>query len=342
MRLGPDEMVKYPFLEEVGQYLVDLKFTLDQFVSDPDLNFIVDMAFERIRVAAEGGIYRADLDMSQDGRDGALPKEAISFLIAVVMLKMAGMRTLIRRFSLAEARRSEAFLSRDLKKNLQHNEPEVRRAIELIHDLFSVRVKRDEHDDYAIPVPDYLVRSAKFNEREWKLANRRVSGGSVFLMARQIARLFRVEFDSYINSKIMAAKTPSMIPGFERYVERLVDMGKKLEPVVVYTGKYPPCIKHAIAVLEKGENLPHAGRFMLGTFLLSGGKQVSDVAPLFKNAPDYNERVTMYQLNNLAGTGGGTKYSCPGCDKLRTQDLCFATSECDGISHPLQFGRKRT
>ena len=100
--------------------------------------------------------------------------------------------------------------------------------------------------------------------------------------------------------------------------------------------------KHAIEVLEKGENLPHSGRFMLAAFLLSKGQSVEQIAPLFKNAPDYNERVTLYQLNHLAGlSGSGTQYSCPSCEKLKTQNLCFIIPECDNIINPLQFGRKR-
>ena len=35
--LGPDEMAKYPFLADAGQYLKDKQFTLEQFGTDPDL-----------------------------------------------------------------------------------------------------------------------------------------------------------------------------------------------------------------------------------------------------------------------------------------------------------------
>ena len=38
--LGQDEIAKYPFLAEAGQYLKDKGFTLDQFASDPDLQII--------------------------------------------------------------------------------------------------------------------------------------------------------------------------------------------------------------------------------------------------------------------------------------------------------------
>ena len=38
-------------------------------------------------------------------------------------------------------------------------------------------------------------------------------------------------------------------------------------------------------------------------------KMPVQISPLFKNAPDYNPRVTLYQLNHLAGTlGNTTKY----------------------------------
>ena len=132
-----------------------------------------------------------------------------------------------------------------------------------------------------------------------------------------------------------------MIEGFQEYVDKLRILAKKFEVKVVESSEYPPCIKHAIEVLEKGENLSHSGRFMLATFLLARGQQVEQIAPLFKNAPDYNEKVTLYQLNHLSGKNSTTQYACPSCEKLKSQDLCFAIPECDNIINPIQFGRKR-
>ena len=147
-----------------------------------------------------------------------------------------------------------------------------------------------------------------------------------------------VKFTGKVNNK---APVPEMIPGLETEVKNLISIAKKFTPIFVATGEYPPCIKHAINVLEKGENLPHSGRFMLGTFLLSKCQSIEQIAPLFKNAPDYNERVTLYQLTNLAAnSGSGTQYSCPSCQKLTTQNLCFATSECDNIFNPLLIAIK--
>ncbi|MGI0057312.1 MAG: DNA primase, partial [Nitrosarchaeum sp.] len=155
--------------------------------------------------------------------------------------------------------------------------------------------------------------------------------------------LIRKELDNYIVSKIRSTGTPSMIEALKKPVERLVSLGKKFSVLTVVSTELPPCIKHAIQVLEKGENLPHSGRFLLGTYLLGVGKPIDQIAPLFKNAPDYNEKITMYQLNHLKGSSGsGTEYKCPSCERVKSKDLCFATSDCDGIINPLQFKKKKT
>ncbi len=339
LALGQDEIAKYPFLADAGQYLKDKGFTLEQFGTDPDLKQLVEKAFERIQVAADGKIYKSDLIGDQVSKEAVLPREVFSFLLAIILLKLSGMHTLIKRFALAEARRAEKYLEKDLAN--VSNESKKQLAIRVIDDLFSVKVEKlDEY--FVISVSDYLKHSINFHEREWKLINRHVENGQVFLTPHETVRLIRKELGTYINSKIINAKTPEMIPGFEDPVNKLVSLSKKFVTFTVTTGEYPPCVKHAIEVLEKGENLPHSGRFMLATFLLSKGQSIEQVAPLFKNAPDYNERVTLYQLNHLAGTSGsGTQYSCPSCEKLKTQNLCFAIPECDNIINPLQFGKKR-
>jgi DNA primase large subunit len=337
--LGHDEIAKYPFLADAGQYLKDKGFTLEQFGTDPDLKLLVDKAYHRIEVATSGKIYKSDLVDNQTN-ESALPREVFSFLLAVVLLKLSGMNTLIKRFALAEARRAEKHLEKDLANFSNKTKEEL--ATKIIKDLFSVNVTKQD-DNFVIPVSDYLIHSINFHEREWKLINRRVEDGKVFLTPHETVRLVRKELGNYINSKIQSANTPSMSNAFVEPVNKLISLSKQFSIAPVTSGEYPPCIKHAIDVLEKGENLPHSGRFMLATFLLKRGQSVDQVAPLFKNAPDYNEKITLYQLNHLAGSSGsGTQYSCPSCEKLKSQHLCFAIPECDNIISPLQFRKKKT
>ena len=328
VNLGHDEIAKYPFLAEAGQYLQDKGFTLEQFATDPDLQIIVDKAYERIVSATDGRIYNPKLDSS----------DTFSFLIAIILLKLSGMNTLINRFSLAEARRAEKFLEKDLYNS---NNTSEELAIKIIKDIFSVSVKKNKNH-FVIPISDYLRHAVNFHELEWKLVNRHVENGMVFLTPHETVRLVRRELSGYIGSRIRAANIPPMSKGFEDKVKKLSGLAKKFVVNTVVSTEYPPCIKHAIEVLNNGENLSHSGRFMLATFLLGRGQTIDEIAPLFKNAPDYKEKVTRYQIKQIAGeTGSNTKYSCPSCEKIKSNDLCFATPDCDNIINPMQFGKKR-
>ena len=332
LQLCTKDLAKYPFLAETGEYLRDKGFNLEQ-LGHPDWKPIVEKAYGRIVVAATGQIYGSDIEKLED-----LDSEILSFVTAIILLKSAGIPTLIRRFSLAEARRAEKYLEQDLRSK---DERKLDFPVKIIQDLFSVKVTI-QGDDFVIKVVDYIKRAVHFHEREWKLINRRVEKGLVFLTSHETVRLIRRELDAYINSKIHSTTTLSIPETFKERVADLAALAKKFSDTVTISTEYPPCIKHAIEVLDRGENLPHSGRFMLATYLLARGQTIDQIAPLFKNAPDYNERVTRYQIEHIAGTSGSrTKYSCPSCDKLKSENLCFEIPECNGIINPVQFGKKR-
>jgi DNA primase large subunit len=333
LKLGTEEIAKYPFLTEAGNYLREKGFTLEQFDKDEDLLPITKLALSRIESAANGKIFSSDFDIK------TLDIEVFSFLIAVILLKQSGMNTLIKRFSLAEARRAEKFLEKDLADI--NNKTNAQLAIKIIKDLFAMEIQK--HDDYfVIPVPDYLKHAIHFHEQEWKLINRLVDKGNVLLSAHETVRLIRKELDNFISRKIQSTNITVIPNSFKKPVSDLVNLAKKFSVQFVETTAHPPCIKHAIETLNKGENLPHSGRFMLATYLLNKGQTIEEIAPLFKNAPDYNEKTTLYQLKHLAGNfGSGTKYTCPSCEKLKSENLCYAIPECNNIINPLQFGRKK-
>ncbi|HJU13831.1 MAG TPA: DNA primase [Candidatus Nitrosotalea sp.] len=328
---GIMDLAKYPFLAEAGAYLRDKGFNLEQ-LGHPDWAPLVEKAYGRIVVASSGQIYGTESERLENP-----DMEILSFIVAVILLKAAGIQTLTRRFSLAEARRAERYLQQDLgpsRKNLEL-------PLKIIQELFGVQVSV-ENDEFVIKAPDYLQRAVHFHEKEWKLVNRRVSAGLVHLTAHETVRLIRTELGQYIASRIQSISLPPIPDTFKSRVQDLVSLASRFSDAVVVSSDYPPCVKHAIEVLEKGENLPHSGRFLLATFLLARGQTTDQIAPLFKNAPDYNERITRYQLEHISGASGrGTKYSCPSCDKLRSENLCFAIPECDGIINPIQFGKKR-
>lgn len=296
---------------------------------------IIQKAILRIQTEVNGKSY-FELDEYH--------REIPMFLVTIMTIKIMGIESVTRKYSLFEAMRAEKFLSDDLgnDKNMRRKELLLRKIFE---ELFGVRVEPDQKDPslYKIKITDYLKRATPFHEEEWKLINRLVHGGYVFLDAEETVRLFRSELSGFIYNKVKNLGLQTFPEEVRKKAEELrLVLAPRFEYRVQAVTDFPPCVKHALEVMNKGENLPHSARVMLATYMLAVGKPTDEIVEMFKNAPDFNERITRYQVEHLAGTKGSrTKYSVPSCDKLRTENLCFATAECAGIINPIQFGRRR-
>ena len=320
MERGEADYDRYPFLEGAGGPVASLK--LADFEKDPYFQPLIDEALARIRAAAEGSVY--------GGGDKSNPKSNLySFAIAVHLLGAADNGALRGRFALAEARRSEGFLAEDLKKGGAGSQ-----VISIFEEVFGTAVA-EEDNIVRIPVADYLRHAVSFRERTWDLVNREVYKGMVSLKRKELVRLVRNRVTQLILEKIPPkAVAGGLLAGAAAETKKMTE-AVAVPRQAAGSGGFPPCIKLAVKELEDGKNLPHSGRFMLGTYMLAAGMGKADVAALFKGAPDYDERVTNYQVENLARG----EYKCPGCDNIRTNDMCRPDGGCEGIRHPLQYRR---
>jgi DNA primase large subunit len=331
--MGTGDLARYPFLNEAGEYIRQSGFSWEE-LANPDMAGVLDRAAERVEEGATGNVHEK-LERYEI--------EVLTFLVSLIIVKSIGLEPVLRKFALAEARRAEKFLTEDFKK---HNELQMRSLFsKIFEDIFHLKIGLAEEDKrlFRIKVTDYLSRSSHFHEQEWKLVNRLVSNGHVYLDADETVRLVRNELSVMIYEKVRGMTLPTLPETLKTRAETL---RAKLLPRYDYrpttVTDYPPCVKHAIEVMAKGDNLPHSARVMLGTYMLAIGKPIDEIVGMFENAPDFNEKITRYQVEHLAGLKGSrTKYSVPSCEKLLNENLCFATEQCTGIFNPLQFGRKR-
>jgi DNA primase large subunit len=336
IKLGTGDLAKYPFLNEASEYIRETHFEIDEF-NRPEMKYILDRAVEKIEAEIIHGMTFEKLDKYEI--------EILTFLVTLMIIKFIGIESILKKHSLFEAMRAEKFLKDDLKKE---KDEQKRRLLlfKIFEELFKLNVDIDPKDNrlFKVRVADYLMRASHFHEQEWKLINRLVHEGYVYLDADETVRLIRTELSSLIYDRIksMAIPTSTIPAAIKVKVQELRD---KVTPNYAYrmhneVKDYPPCIKHALELMDKSENLPHSARLMLATYMLAIGKSVDDIVVLFHNAPDYNEKITRYQIEHLAGfRGSHTKYSVPSCEKLRIENLCFATKDCNGILNPIQFGR---
>ncbi|MEM2739048.1 MAG: DNA primase regulatory subunit PriL, partial [Candidatus Bathyarchaeia archaeon] len=75
------------------------------------------------------------------------------------------------------------------------------------------------------------------------------------------------------------------------------------------------------------------------TFLVNIGMPIENIIDLFRNSSDFNERLTRYQVEHIAGERGSrTRYKPPKCQTLQTHGLCIGRNEtCKQMTHPLAY-----
>jgi DNA primase large subunit len=333
LQFGTDDLAKYTFLPQAGDYIRQNGISLTD-LSKPEYRSVLTRAQERVLESIKTGKISGKVE-------GSTEVEIMSFPVSLMLVRATKLDHLMTRYALSEAIRVESFL------NSEKND-------KIIEDIFSEFIKiKLEHSTapgfpkFKIPMSEYLKRSVEFHKPEWKLVNRIVQNGRVFVSQKDLTRLIREEIRLLILQRLRATNIPKLPDELNTMVEDIV----KLTPpprsaysiVSISPENYPPCLRHALALLEKGENVPHYGRFLMATYLLAAGKTVDDIMALFPKSPDFKASVTKYQVEHIAGIKGGrTRYSVPSCQTLQTHSFCFKDPiKCYDIKSPLQYPSRK-
>lgn len=329
IELDTETLAKYPFLQEAGDYVRSLQFDLTE-LTKPENAKVVQRAKERVLEA----IKKAKVSKETTN----IEIEILSFPLALAFVKAAGLEHLMSRYAFAEAMRAESFLERE-------KTPAVALIFHKVTDI-DPEILYGKPFEFKIPVTEYLRRATYFHTPEWKLVNRAVENGYVHVRKSELVRLIREEIKNLIHNRLHALSSFKTPQEFQPIIEELIrssptpiDVG---EEITVTPDKYPPCLVRALELLQTGQNVPHYGRFLMATFLLSIGKGVNDIVQLYPKVPDFNEKITRYQVEHIAGLRGGrTRYRVPSCRTLATHNFCFRTQACGTIMNPLQFARQK-
>ena len=338
IKLGTSDLAKYPFLNEASLYVKETHFDLQEF-DRMEMNFILDRSFVKIENFLKNGETNYTLEKFEI--------EILTFLASLLILKSTSIEILTKKFALLESMRFEKYLIEDLKDSFKDERKRLV-LLKIFNEVFKINIYLEKivNEYYKIKVVDYVKRSVHFHEEEWKLINRSVKDGYVYLNANEIVRLFRNELSLLIVEKVKNMKLAT-------FPNQVINKSQKLKSYWenvnrTYNINYgpkksvtPPCIQHLYDSIENGENLPHSARLLLATFLLFSGKSIEDIIDVFKKLPDFKENITRYQLEHLSGKKGGSKkYFVPSCEKIKLEELCYQTNVCKGVINPIQLLKK--
>ena len=203
------------------------------------------------------------------------------------------------------------------------------------------------HYEFTLDFTDYIKNTTHLRDKKWKLVNRLLTKGRVYLTKNETARLLSEEVRKHIEKKLETKDLPRLPPKITEIAEKIKKLadekiGKtEMEgfPKIISQTAFPPCINALYAAFSSGRHLSHIGRFTLTSFLVSIGMSPENVITLFKNISDFNERMTRYQVEHIAGDRGSrTRYKPPKCDTLQTHGVCIDPDNlCKRIHHPLTY-----
>ncbi len=322
-------------MKEAAEYVRELGLDINELESGLFVPFL-DRAEERVRSALLDVSAYAKTQPRDEPRQNEI--EIFSFPIAVMLVAATDDSLIKSRYSLAEAKRASTLLRDEEKEKLLEVADNFSWDARLVND-FSLRPYV-----FALRFPIFLKNATGFHDKNWKLVNHLMINGDVYLTEREVSRLLEEEVRKYIEGKV-DTKIKSLPPTIMARVNQLRQLvAEKREqirleamPERVVMEAFPSCIKGIYDRVAAGRPASHIGRFALTSFLLSIGMSAEDVFKFFRSVSDFNERMTRYQVEHIAGTrGSGTKYIPPNCATLRTHGICVSPeNECGGAVNPL-------
>jgi DNA primase large subunit len=339
--LTKPDIAKYPFLKETAHYVRALDLQIEALASDY-MAKIVTLAEKRVINAIqlvrtkEGVVDVRDLD-----------SEIFSFPIALLLVSATENSFVKKRYALAEAKQATLNLtSESLEKIKRISENFGWKA------TLNMNVNPDLPYEYALSLADYLRNTSHMHDKNWKLINRILYDGYVYLHKLDFIRLLEEEVKRSVEARLEGAEAPELpeklIPVIERIQKVATDVLGTMEeesfPKVIVQEAFPPCINALYDEASKNHHLSHMGRFTLTSFLCYIGMSPEQLNELYKSFfSDYNERLTRYQIEHIAGErGSGTKYTPPQCSVLQTHGLCKNRDEfCRRAYHPLKYYRRK-
>ncbi len=329
-------LAKYPFISASRMVLASKGISLEELALERHRRD-VERALERIFEAIERG-EEADIRLRQD-----YEVENLSFPIALALVAAARDDWLARRWALAEAIRSGVFLEQE--------DSEV--VARLMTSELGLKVEPAPPEDaphpgsYRIAVYNYLELASRIDAPEWRLVNRVVEKGWVYLTPRELARLAVEAIQKRILERVREAEdTPltDFLAGLVKEIRAKLAQRRRYDESVYQVSEafWPPCMAKIKGELLAGQPVGHFANFALAAFMLNAGYNTEQVMAMYAQRSDFNEKIARYQVEHIAGQRGSrVKYTPPSCETMRTYGLCVEEGRlCPRIKNPIQYYRR--
>ncbi len=323
---------------------------------EPNLRDLLESPFPlfaQARTRAEADLRQsASGPASEDAAEGAELGMGelgyLTFQYARILLAMPGVpQALYRRWCLYTAKSAWRTLIRG------EIEPE---ELVTLAGLLGLSARVAEPGRIGFSVPSYVHMATPIREAVYRLAQQDVVHGEVIVSQRRASRLLQEAIRLHLLSMPRVHLEPAVVERVALQKGTLLEDLQRLTPTPggerpgsFEPALFPPCVVEMRAMMERGENLSHFGRFTLAAFLHRVGADREYIVDCFRGAPDFDEEITRYQVEHITTRDEGKGYSAPDCANVRANGLCFKERDTTqpslcldpGLRHPGNYYFRR-
>ncbi len=340
---------RYPFLPGAQSALGGLSPTSIELAGGPVHEIARALGRERVLWALRPSAAETPVQGIGQADDGA---RILSFQYAALLVSLLPGTAPARRWARVEASALEATLT-----DPSTSPEEVAWLAEgLGEEVAPERGPRGE-EQWPMPLARYLTWAPPVKERAFRLVHQPLRHGSISLPRERFARLLGERLLETLEDRLPLALEPGLketllsleAPFLREALARLpAREGPRSGPVD--PGRFPPCMSALKEGLARGEHVGHLGRFALASFLHKVGMDPEGIVDAFRGAPDFNEAITRYQVDQIRRHDGGEGYTPPECATMITAGLCRRERDdsrarlCADptlLRHPLNYYRRR-
>ena len=347
---------RYPFRQvsrqAVGEAGVDLAAVVAEEAA------VVERGMERVVWALEDGSVGDAHDVDR--------VELLSYPVARVLVSLVDEHILTRMYAEAEAATAYERFTADFTDTDElayaNTErltlPDLLTEFDLSGDVRtangtigdgSAAVSDGQSREFWMEVGTYLDLASDMRGDEWRLVNRALADGEVTVDGEELLALLRQavrhRVDDDLPLAVPAAIESELTEETEQLRERLSELDLTRDIDTVVPELFPPCMKHLLDQVQKGEHLEHHSRFAIASFLTSIGMTTDEIVDIFQVNPGFGEEATRYQVDHIRGATSPTDYSPPSCATMQSYGDCINKNDiCTDVideSHPLNYYEHR-
>ncbi|MDL5363527.1 DNA primase regulatory subunit PriL [Halalkalicoccus sp. NIPERK01] len=331
---------RYPFLAAAREAVEEAEVDLTELIRE---EAVVARATERVTGAlCEGSIG----DPHRSTR-----VELLSYPVARVLVSLVDERICTRKYARAEANRaiSQFGAARGAAADLKSDRTERLALADLLSEFDLASAITEDETGYRVAVGTYLTLASDVWGDQWRLVNRTLADGEVFIERAELHTLLEEAIAQRVARGLPLSVPEALAEPLETEVEAvretLADLDLTREIDTVVPERFPPCMKALVDSIQQGEHLAHHSRFAITAFLTSIGMNTDEIIDLYMVNSSFGEEMTRYQTDHIRGETSPTEYTPPSCATMQSYGDCVNKDDiCEDVideSHPLNYYEHR-